>query len=326
MCVITNLAHLPFDPAEGSVVTIGNFDGVHLGHQRLIRRTIQAGAEMGLRSVIITFEPHPLRVLLGDNGPCLLMPPRRKLALLAALGADVVVSLPFTRQTAELSPEDFVRCTLVKALGTRRLVVGYDYAFGKGRRGNAALLGKIGRTCGFTVEELGPVEVDGGIVSSTRIRAAIAEGRMEEAARMLGRPHSVEGVVAHGQNRGGRLLGFPTANLHIGEDLLLPQTGVYAVWAELCTNGSTEPELLGGAASVGRNPTFADQGLRVESHLFDFNRDIYGDFLRVSFPIRLREERTFAGPEPLKEQIHKDALAARAILAQLPQPALGDCP
>ena len=326
MRVITNITDFPVDSARGSVVTIGNFDGVHLGHQRLIGRTVRAAAEKGLRSVVITFEPHPLRVLLGDNGPCLLMPPRRKLALLSALGADVTLALPFNRETAELSPEIFVRRTLVEGLGVRHLVVGYDYAFGKGRRGNAALLGKLGRDHGFTVEELGPVEVEGRIVSSTRIRAAIADGCLEEATGLLGRPHSVEGIVAHGRNRGGRLLGFPTANLHIGEDLLLPKTGVYAVRAELCGPGDTVPEFIDGVANVGRNPTFADEGLRVETHLFDFSRDIYGRFLRVNFPARLRDEVTFSGPEELKKQIQRDAEAARELLAGLPSFPPGDCP
>ncbi len=325
MYAISNIADLPFDPALGSAVTIGNFDGVHLGHRRLIERTVQAAKNMNLRAVIITFEPHPLRVLLGDNAPCLLMPPRRKLALLSALGADVVLALPFSRETAELSPEAFVRRTLVEGLGVRHLTVGYDYAFGKGRRGNAALLGKLGNDFGFSVEELGPIEAGGGIVSSTRIRTAIADGRVEEAAQLLGRPHGVEGIVAHGRSR-GRTLGFPTANLHIGEDLLLPRTGVYAVRAELCAPGVPVPEVIDGVANVGSNPTFADEGLRVESHLFDFNRDIYGGFLRVNFLARLREEVVFAGLEELKEQIRRDAETARALLANLPPTIPGDCP
>ncbi len=326
MRILTDISDLPFDPAGGSAVTIGNFDGVHLGHQRLIARAAQTADTLGLSSVVITFEPHPLRVLLGDNGPCLLMPPRRKLALLAAQGVDVVLALPFNRATAETSPEEFVRRVLVEGLGVRRLIAGYDYAFGKGRRGNAALLSKLGREYGFAVEELGPVEVDGAVVSSTRIRAEIAAGQVERAARLLGRPHSVEGVVAHGNKRGGKLLGFPTANLHIGEDLLLPACGVYAVRVELCKEGDASPQVFNGAANVGRNPTFPGAGVRVETHIFDFDRSIYDAFLRVNFIVRLREERAFAGPEPLKAQIRLDVEAARAVLEKLPRLPYGDCP
>lgn len=354
MHIATDPHNLPLAPralARGCAVTIGNFDGVHYGHQQLILRTIEKARDAGLPAVVITFTPHPLRVVLGVQAPPMLMSLRNKLARLADLGVDLTLVMHFTRETVAQTPEEFVKDVLVDSLNTRELVVGYDYAFGRGRRGNAQLLTELGEQWGFAVEQLQPVYLDGAIVSSTRIRQALGEGDVAKAARLLGRPHSVDGLVVHGANRGGKLLGFPTANLQTDEDLMLPRPGVYAVLAELGDCPAEAPEandagalanveiqaemdltapencglppvllaskqtLLEGVANVGKNPTFGDACLRVETHLLNFHRDIYGHRFRVYFIERLRDERKFDGVNALIEQINRDADQAKSILA-----------
>jgi riboflavin kinase/FMN adenylyltransferase len=308
--------------ARGCAVTIGNFDGVHQGHQALIRRTVERAKEAGLPAVAVTFNPHPLRVLKGQDAPPQLISPQHKLECFADLGINLALVMPFTPETAACTPETFVQTILVERLHTRTLVVGYDYAFGRGRRGNATLLAALGQEHGFVVEQFPALYLHGDIVSSTRIREALHRGAVALAADLLGRPHSVEGVVVKGMNRGGRLLGFPTANLHMDEDLLLPAGGVYAVLAKLgprrcslpgiCT-GSGGPYLK-GAANVGNNPTFGEEPLRVETHLLDFHADIYGASFRVYFIERLRDVRRYNGVPELVEQIGRDAAKAREIL------------
>jgi len=316
---------------RGCSVTIGNFDGVHLGHQALIRRTVERAREAGLPAVAITFDPHPLHVIKGKDAPPQLISLQHKLECFADLGINLALVMPFTLETAAWTPEAFVQKILVGCLNTRTLVVGYDYAFGKGRRGNAALLAALGQEHGFTVEQFPALYLHGDIVSSTRIRVALYSGEVARAAALLGRPHSVEGVVVKGMNRGGRLLGFPTANLHMDEGLLLPAKGVYAVLAEvspkrhslpgICTGGGGA--YLKGVANVGNNPTFGDEYLRVETHLLDFHADIYGSPFRVHFIERLRDERKFNGVPELVEQIKRDAAKAREILSvdSAPSPA-----
>jgi riboflavin kinase/FMN adenylyltransferase len=316
---------LPLAPralARGCAVTLGNFDGVHLGHQGLIRRAIARGRARGLPAVVITFDPHPLRVVRGKDAPPQLISLQHKLECFAGLGVDLTLVLPFTGETAGLSPEDFVRGVLVECLHTRTLVVGYDYAFGRNRRGDASLLAELGEALGFAVEVFPPLRAGNGIVSSTRVREALLRGDARGAAALLGRPHSVDGVIVKGMNRGGRLLGFPTANLELSEDLLLPKAGVYAVLAELNPKRHSLPGavfdsgglFLNGVANVGSNPTFGGDSIRVETHLLDFHADIYGAPFRVRFIERLREERAFSGVTELIEQIRLDAARARELL------------
>ena len=325
MHIATNPLELPLAPralSRGCAVTIGNFDGVHLGHQALIKKVVLEAREAGLPTVVITFNPHPLEVVMGENAPPMLMSLQHKLECLADLGVDLTLVIPFTREIADLSPEDFVRKILVESLNTRRLVVGYDYAFGKGRRGNASLLCELGHNFGFSVEEFPAVYIDGDVVSSTRIRAMLRLGDARETRNLLGRPYSVDGVVAHGMNRGGKLLGFPTANLNLEQRLLLPKSGVYAVLAEVDPKVHTLPGVctgsggryIKGVANVGTNPTFGDESLRVETHLLDFHSDIYGKPFRVHFIQRLRDERKFNGVTELIEQIRRDSDKARDIL------------
>lgn len=289
-------------------VTLGNFDGVHLGHRKLISRTKAQAKALGLSSVVITFEPHPLRVLSGRKTPPFITPSALKFERLAELDPDALLVMPFTAELAALPPEEFVRRHLVEGLRARHLVVGYDYSFGKGRRGNFELLTRLGQEHGFTVEQLAPVIIDGAVVSSTRIRDMIQAGDVWDAHDLLGRFFELRGVVVHGKGRGGRLLGFPTANLQI-EDELLPKTGVYAAWASL------DDALLPAVVNVGYNPTFGNEAVSVEAFLLDFDADLYGATLTLRFVHRLRGERKFTSLDDLKSRIAEDVAIARAILA-----------
>jgi riboflavin kinase/FMN adenylyltransferase len=230
---IHSLAREPRITARGCAVTLGNFDGVHLGHQALLRETLSTARELDLPAAAVTFDPHPLRLLRGENAPPQLISLQGKLDCFEQLGMDVALVLPFTREIAAMQPEAFVRAVLLDALHTRALVVGYDYAFGRDRRGNAALLTELGRLHGFSVEEAPALLKEGEPVSSTRIRALLREGDVVGAARLLGRPYSAEGIVEHGKARGGSLLGFPTANLRPDDGILLPKHGAYAVIVEI---------------------------------------------------------------------------------------------
>lgn len=293
---------------NGSCVTIGNFDGVHIGHQRLIARVRDRAANLGLPSVVITFEPHPLRFFTGKKTPPFITLHEHRAELIRALGIDHLLCLEFNQTLAEMSPEDFVRRILVDGLRVRELVIGYDYAFGKGRRGNHALLSQLGREWGFAVEQMEPVMVDQAIVSSTRIRDLVEAGDVWRARALLGRFYRVSGTVIRGQDRGGRLLGFPTANVHLVDELF-PKTGVYCCWAEV--EGRIHPAV----ANIGYNPTFGNDALSVEVHILDLRADLYGKTLKVHFVQRLRGERKFGGLEELKTQIGKDIALGRTILA-----------
>ncbi|SFL40717.1 riboflavin kinase / FMN adenylyltransferase [Desulfomicrobium norvegicum] len=299
---------------KGSCVTIGNFDGVHIGHQRLIARVRDLAAGFGLPSVVITFEPHPLRFFTGKKTPPFITLYEQRSELIRALGIDHLLCLEFNQELASMSPEDFVRRILVEGLHVRELVIGYDYAFGKGRGGNYSLLTRLGQQWGFGVEQLEPVMVDQAIVSSTRIRDLVEAGDVWAAKALLGRFYRVSGTVVHGQNRGGRLLGFPTANMHLVDELF-PKTGVYCCWAEL------DGELHQAVANIGYNPTFGNDVLSVEVHIMDLSEDLYGRALKVHFVQRLRGERKFSGLDELKAQIGKDIILARTILA-LPEARL----
>lgn len=294
-------------------VTIGNFDGVHLGHQRLLERARAGAAELGGEAVALTFDPHPAAVLAPHLAPRLITPTRRKLELLARAGIDACVVEPFDRDLAGLSPREFAQGILAGALGARRIVVGYDFTFGKKRAGNTAMLRELGRELGFDVEVVDPVTVDGLVASSTRVRAFITEGNLEGARLLLGRDVEIDGVVVRGAGR-GRTIGVPTANIAPDTELV-PAVGIYAVWVDI--EGATEPGARHpGAASVGTNPTFTDAGqLSVEVHLLDYDGgDLYGRRLRLSFVERLRGERRFPGADELVEQIRRDIADTRRVL------------
>ena len=292
---------------SGSCVTIGNFDGVHMGHQRLIARTCAKAKKRGLISVVVTFDPHPQTVFLGPKALPFLTTTGQRLKLIEELGPNATVVLEFTRQMAALEPEEFVRRYLMEGLNLRELVIGYDYAMGRGRRGNFELLTQMGQRLGFGVERLDPVLVGGAVVSSTRIRDLVQSGNVWDARPLLGRFFEVQGRVVDGKKRGAGL-GFPTANL-APEGTLLPRPGVYAVWVLL------DGETLPAVANVGYNPTFGDTGLTLEAHILDFNRNIYGQNLGVQFVQRLRAERKFDSLEALMARIGDDVRLGRVILA-----------
>jgi riboflavin kinase/FMN adenylyltransferase len=289
-------------------ITIGNFDGVHKGHQTLIDRVCKRARAEDMHSVIITFDPHPLRVLSGKKHPPFITLTPQKLELLQKSGADFVLCQKFSMELAGLDPETFVRDYLVRPLNIKHLVIGHDYAFGKGRKGNFPMLKTLGDKYGFSVERLEPVLVDGAIVSSTRVRDLIEQGQVWKARDLIGRFYQVQGKVKKGEQRGGPLLGFPTANLVLSDELF-PKTGVYAVWAEV------EGQVRAAVANIGYNPTFGSDCLSVEVHIMDFGSDLYGKDLRVHFVQRMRSEKKFSGFEELKTQISEDVHMGRKILA-----------
>ena len=295
------------DRIHASCATIGNFDGVHLGHQKLIARVRDRARILKISSVVITFDPHPLRVLVDKKTPPFITLTEQKLELISKLEVDYVLCIKFTKDLAALKPEEFVQKYLVNGLKLKELIIGYDYAFGKGRRGNFELLNKLGEKFGFAVEQLSPVMVDGAIVSSTRIRDMVQAGMVWEARKLLGRFYRVQGKVITGQKRGGPLLGFPTANICL-KDELFPKTGVYAVWVEVL--GQVYP----GVANIGYNPTFGNDYLSVEAHILNFKQNIYGQDIRVHFVQRLRSEKKFSGLNELKRQIQADIELGQKIL------------
>jgi|SRR5579875_131459 len=298
-------------PPSGSAVTIGAYDGVHLGHRYVIDRLRHAAASRGLASVVVTFDRHPATVVRPESAPPLLTDLEQKLELLAATGVDRTLVVPFDEARANETAEDFVAEVLVGALRARLVVVGQDFHFGHGRKGNVALLEDLGRTQGFAVDGL-VLEADaaGEPVSSTRIRHLLAAGDVEGATRLLGRHHQVRGVVVHGDGRGAALLGVPTANVEVPTGIALPGAGIYACWYER-PDGSRHP----AAVSLGRRPTFYRQGeLLLEAHLLDADGDLYGERARVSFVARLRDERRFDSVEALAAQMARDIDAVRAVL------------
>lgn len=295
--------------AKPAVVTPGNYDGVHLGHRALIaaaRRYASASASP-LNVVALTFDPHPLSLVAPERAPRLLTTPERRIELLRAAGVDEVVVKTFDRVFASLTPEAFVQQVLVEQLGTRAVVVGPDFHFGARRAGNVALLQELGTGFGFDVLTVPPVSYQGGVVSSSRVRDALARGDVEAVARMLTRVHDVTRRVVSG-NRRGRTIGVPTANLEL-TGLMPPADGVYAVCARVVEPGPAQPR-LGGVANLGVRPTL-NAGRSMEVHLFDFDGDLYDRQLRVGFIARLRGERKFDSLEGLRAQIAQDVIHAR---------------
>ena len=306
-----SIPHLATLPLGGAALTVGTFDGVHRGHHDVLARLAARARRSGLRSVLVTFEPHPSEVLKPERAPLMLTPGDEKLAALAESGIDYAVILPFTRALAALSAEHFVEDVLLPRFGMRELVVGYDHGFGRDRAGGVDVLRELGERRGFPVEVVPPyVLPNGETVSSTMIRAAVAEGDLERAAEALGRPYSVIGRVAQGEGR-GRLLGYPTINVALPSPRkLLPPAGVYAVRVE------TPAGAFGGMMNLGPRPTFGDGALSLEAHLFDADVKLYHRSVRITFVRWLRETRRFDGPEALVQQLGRDALDARAALAR----------
>lgn len=299
-------AYPPGIPGDrGTVATVGTFDGVHLGHWAVLQE-IRARAEAtDRRSVLVTFDPHPLRIVRPEHAPLLLTTPIEKKEILAESGLDWAVFLSFTEALSRYEPRRFVEEILVERLGVEELVIGYDHGFGRDREGDPGTLQKIGEELGFTVDVVDPVAAGGSAVSSSRIRHLLSEGRVREARDCLGRPYSIRGVVVRGEGR-GRGLGFPTANLRGAErDKLIPPQGIYAVRGVL--RGGTYT----GALHLGPRPTFKGSPPSIELHLVDFDRDIYGEEVRVDFIEHLRGVEPFTTVEALVRQIRVDVEAAR---------------
>lgn len=298
-------------PYENAVITIGNFDGVHIGHQALFYQVIEKARALQGTSVVMTFEPHPIRVLKQNNHPPLITLYEQKAELIAKAGIDILICIPFTREFASIPAKEFVEEILVKRIGMKAVIVGEDYTFGKNREGNLDLLKTYGKRIGFEVIVVKKIQTSNnseGKISSTGIRELISEGRVAEARKLLGRHYQIRGTVMRGRDRGGRLLGFPTANINLYDELS-PKTGVYAVAIEC--KGSK----YNGVANIGYSPTFDDSIFTVEAHILDFNDDIYGQKIRVNFIKRLRDEKKFLNISELSDQIKKDINKARNILS-----------
>jgi riboflavin kinase/FMN adenylyltransferase len=295
------------------VITIGNFDGVHLGHQTLFQMVKERARAVGGQSVVITFDPHPIKLMRPDKQLPLLTTTDQKIKLLTDLDLDVIIVHPFSPEFGAMPAREFVQHYLVQRLGAREVVIGHDYRFGRNREGNIALLQTLGAEFGFPVHVVDAIQVKDKVVSSTLIRNLIKEGQVLASQNFLGRPYEVTGEVIRGQGRGARLLGFPTANLAVDNGLMVPAVGIYAVRAEL--RGQIYP----GVANIGTCPTFGNQELSLEVYLMDFDQDIYGERLAVQFIQRLRDEQRFDDVPALVTQIKRDVAAARQIIGPMPQ-------
>ena len=309
MKVIDNLQEIT-TPYRRAVVTIGNFDGVHLGHRALFAEVVRKSKAIDGTSVAMTFNPHPMQVLQKNYQPPLITLLEQKIELISSTGVDVLICVPFTRQFAGLTPREFVEDILVRRIGTVAVVVGRDYSFGRHREGNVRLLRTFAELFDFELilaDWIQRSEDGAERISSTKIRELVMDGLVDAVRPMLGRFYQLRGTVTSGRNRGGRLLGFPTANLNL-HDELCPKTGVYAVTVEW--DGRT----YDGVANIGWSPTFDDHVFTVEVHILDFSENIYGQQIRVNFVQRIRDEMKFSRIEELAEQIQADVVQTRQIL------------
>ena len=300
------------EPFKNAVITIGNFDGVHIGHQALFHEVIETAQTIGGTSIAMTFEPHPLRVLKQNGHPPLITLYEQKAELIGRTKIDILICVPFTREFASLSAEEFIRDLLVDKIGMKAIVVGEDYSFGKNREGSIDLLKAFAPRFGFKVIVGDWIKISRGFeerISSTRIRELVTEGLMEKAEKMLGRHYQIRGRVVTGRDRGGKLLGIPTANVNL-HDELCPKIGIYAV------TGECRGKQFKGVANIGFSPTFENHEFTVEVHIFDFDENIYGEKIRVNFVKRIRDEIKFSSIADLIDQIKKDIESAREILSE----------
>lgn len=296
-------------PFNNAVITIGNFDGVHKGHQALLKQVIETGRRIGGTCIAMTFEPHPLRAL-GISTPPLITRRDQKIELIKASGIDVLICLPFDKSFAQISAQEFIEDILVKKIGMKTIVIGPDYSFGKNRAGNVALLKAKGGELGYETivpDWIRDVETDTERISSTRIRELVMNGHVDRAKHYLGRFYQIRGKVIKGRKRGGSQLGFPTANIKL-HDELCPKFGVYAVTVE------TIHGKFKGVANIGFSPTFGDGMFTIEVHILDFKEDIYESRIRVNMVKRLRDEIKFSSIAQLSDQIRRDIEKAKEIL------------
>lgn len=312
MRLFRHYEHLP-DEVRGAAVAIGNFDGVHRGHHAVIGEAGRTARSLGVPWAVLTFEPHPRSVFQPDAAPFRLTPFHLKARLIEALGVDALIVVHFDAAFATWLPRDFVRTVLVGGLAARSVVCGHNFAFGRNRTGTPDLLLHLGGEFGFDFTCVQEIRDDGGrTLSSTRVRDSLKRGDLADATQVLGRPFAIEGRVIEGDRR-GRTIGFPTANLALGE-VLRPALGVYAVRAGIEDDGA-EVDWHDAVANLGYRPTFGGTDVLLEAHLFDFDGDLYGRHLRVALIERLRAEQTFDGVEALKAQIAADCIHARRVLS-----------
>ncbi len=298
-------------PFKNAVITIGNFDGVHIGHQVLFHEVIEKADAIDGTSIAMTFEPHPMRVLKKNGHPALITLYEQKTELIERSGMEVLICIPFTKQFASLSAEDFIKNLLIDKIGMKAIIVGGDYTFGKNREGNLAVLKSFASQLDYEVIVADWIKAARNVsdhISSTKIRELVMAGEVEPARKMLGRHYQIRGLVIKGRDRGGKLLGIPTANINL-QDELCPKTGIYAVTVEY------HNRLYKGVANIGYSPTFNDNEFTVEVHLLDFAENIYGEKIRVNFIERIRDEKKFADISELKDQINRDIKTADTILA-----------
>jgi len=301
--------HKPF---KNAVITIGNFDGVHIGHQALFHEVIEKAETIDGTSIAMTFEPHPMRILKQNGHPPLITLYEQKAELIGRTGIDVLICVPFSKAFASLTADQFIKDLLVNKIGMKAIVAGEDYSFGKNREGNIAMMKSYALDCGFEVIVANWIKTPKGItdrISSTRVRELVTDGHMTKAEKMLGRQYQIRGQVVTGRDRGGKLLGIPTANINL-HDELCPKTGIYAVTVECRGNQHN------GVANIGYSPTFEDHVFTVEVHILDFDDNIYGEKIRVNFIKRIRDEIKFSNISELIEQIKKDIAAAREIFSK----------
>ncbi len=291
---------------KDAVLTLGNFDGLHLGHQKIIRKVAARARELGTKSVVYTFEPHPLKVVAPHKSPPLILDAKDKAGLIGSFGIDCLIFARFTKEFAATHPREFVEKVLHKALSVKEVWVGHDFSFGRGRAGTVGYLKELGKELGFKVFVVPAFKKGEHIVSSSRIRTLIKEGGVKGASALLGRDYSIKGRVVRGMDI-GKAMGFPTANLAV-ESELVPANGVYAAYAVI--KGRRLPAVL----NIGTAPTFGGRDRGVEVHILDFDGDIYGKRMEVHFVKRLRDEKAFKSKEALVRQITKDTEKARAIL------------
>lgn len=310
MQIFREISELPTE--KNSVLTLGTFDGIHLGHQEIISKVLEISKEKNLRDMVITFFPHPRNVLSNRDNVKVLSTLDEKIELFEKIGINNLFVIKFSDQFSKLTPKEFLEVYLVKSVGLSEIVIGYDHHFGKGREGDSEFLMEASNQFNFNVTKVEPFNVDGVSVSSTKIRNALDEGDVVTSEKMLGRYFAFSGTVVPGDKR-GRELGYPTANIKLDyEHKLLPAIGIYAVLASL--NGNDIPALL----SIGKRPTFYESGEIVpEVHLLDFNREIYGEKITVKMVERLRGEEKFESAEELIEQMHKDKIEGEKILKKL---------
>lgn len=291
------------------MVTLGNFDGIHLGHQALLERTKEISLEKGVPSCVVTYYPNPALVLGKDKDSGGITTQSDKETLIESYGIDWLIVVPFTLEFAQIEAEDFLKNVLIDGLGAKHILIGFNHCFGKGRRGDYELLKRYSSELGYELEKLDPVFLGNTKLSSSHVRSLLRSGKVEEVEECLGREFSVSGSVVEGHKR-GRAIGFPTANVRPLPELILPGIGVYAGRTEI--DGKTYPSMI----NIGNNPTFGDNVVSLESHIFDFSGDIYGKTVRILFTSKIREEIKFSGVDALVSQLKADEEVSRKILAE----------